>query len=188
MFASPGGVAPTVDEASLGIMGGTKAKREKTRTYLDSLAGELSGPLSLEDVDLDVYDLVFYLGGHGPMEDLAYGPVSGAMLGDRLASDRPLALVCHAPAPVLIATEVQGRNAFRGLLMTGFSNLEERLTPFSWKAKWLLEDPLKEAGIPYSKSLIPLKANIVNDDTLYTGQNPASSAAAADALIAKLGA
>lgn len=66
MFATPGGVAPTVDEASLGIMGGTTSKREKTRTYLDSLAGELSGPLNLEEVDLDVYDLVFYPGGHGP--------------------------------------------------------------------------------------------------------------------------
>ena len=44
VFASPGGVATTVDEASLGIMGGSKSKREKTREYLDSLAGELPGP------------------------------------------------------------------------------------------------------------------------------------------------
>lgn len=131
MFATPGGVAPTVDEANLGIMGGTKSKREKTRTHLDSLAGELSGPLSLEEVDLDVYDLVFYPGGHGPMEDLAHDPVSGAVLRDRLASDRPLALVRHAPAAVLAATDEQGRDAFRGLLMTGFSNMAERLNPFS---------------------------------------------------------
>lgn len=187
VFATPGGVAPTVDEASIGFMGGTKSKREKTRAYLNSLAGELSGPLSLDEVDLDVYDLVFYPGGHGPMEDLAHDPVSGAMLRDRLASDRPLALVCHAPAAVLAATDEQGRNAFRGLLMTGFSNLEERLNPFSWKAKWLLEDRLKEAGIRYSKSLIPLKAHIDKDGTLYTAQNPASAATPTKKLVKNLG-
>ena len=53
------------------------------------------------------------------------------MLSDRLASDRPLALVRHAPAAVLAATDEQGRDAFRGLLMTGFSNMAERLNPFS---------------------------------------------------------
>ncbi|MFL0459972.1 type 1 glutamine amidotransferase domain-containing protein [Kytococcus sedentarius] len=187
VFATPGSAAPTLDEASLGIMGGTKAKREKTRVYLDSLAGELSGPLSLKEVDLDVYDLVLYPGGHGPMEDLAYDPVSGAMLRDRLTSDRPLALVCHAPAAVLAATDEQGRNAFRGLRMTGFSKLEERLNPFSWKAKWLLEDRLKEAGIRDSESLIPLKAHIVKDGTLYIGQNPASAAKLAKILVKDLG-
>lgn len=109
------------------------------------------------------------------------------MLSDRLASDRPLALVRHAPAAVLAATDEQGRNAFRGLLMTGFSDLEERLNPFSWKAKWLLEDRLKEAGIRYSKSLIPLKAHIVKDGTLYTGQNPASAATLAKKLVKDLG-
>lgn len=65
------------------------------------------------------------------MEDLAHDPVSGAVLRDRLASDRPLALVRHAPAAVLAATDEQGRDAFRGLLMTGFSNMAERLNPFS---------------------------------------------------------
>lgn len=136
---------------------------------------------------MDVYDLVFYPGGNGPNEDPAYDRVSGAMLGDRLASDRPLALVCHAPAPVLVATDEQGRNAFRGLLTTGFSNLEERLNPFAWKAEWLLEDRLKEAGIRYSTSLIPLKAHIVKDGTLYTGQNPASAAKLSKKLVKDLG-
>ena len=47
-----------------------------------------------------------------------------------------------------------------------------------WKAKWLLEDLLKEADANYSAGL-PLKSKVVVDRNLYTGQNPGPSAALA---------
>ncbi|WP_370334047.1 hypothetical protein [Amycolatopsis sp. CFH S0078] len=66
--------------------------------------------------------------------------------------------------------------------MTGLSNVEERFNPFAWKAKWLLEDRLKEAGADYTSGL-PLKSHVVVDRNLYTGQNPGSSAALARRII-----
>jgi putative intracellular protease/amidase len=41
----------------------------------------LAHPANLSDIDADDFDLVFYSGGHGPMEDLAYDETSGALLG-----------------------------------------------------------------------------------------------------------
>lgn len=67
--------------------------------------------------------------------------------------------------------------------MTGLSNAEERLNPLAWKAQWLLEDRLKEAGADYTAGL-PLKSKVVVDRNLYTGQNPSSSAALARRIIA----
>lgn len=69
--------------------------------------------------------------------------------------------------------------------MTGLSNREERLNPFAWKARWLLEDRLKEAGADYFKGF-PLRPHIVVDRNLYTGQNPQSSTPLARRLVTEL--
>lgn len=184
-IATPGGVPPTLDELSMGISGGTPAKRRAIRAYLDSIKDQLDHPVALDRVAAngDAYDLVFYPGGHGPMEDLTVDPVSGAMLTARLASGKPLALLCHAPAALLAAEAPDGSWPFAGYRMTGLSNVEERLNPFAWKAKWFLEDALKERGADYEKALLPLRPFAVVDRTLFTGQNPQSADLLANRII-----
>ena len=185
-IATPGGVAPTVDPLSLGLMGGTKGTRERIESYLDAIADELASPVPLDAVDEAAFDLVFYPGGHAPMEDLAVDPVSGALLRERHAAGRPIALVCHAPAAVLAAAE-GGVNPFAGYRMTALSNIEERVNAFSWKAKWLLQDALEQAGIDYDKALLPMVAHVVVDRHVFTGQNPKSAGPLAERLVEELG-
>ena len=186
-IATSGGVAPTLDELSLGIAGGMPKKRKEIRAYLDSIKEALDHPLALDTVDESEYDVVFYPGGHGPMEDLAVDPVSGALLTRRLASGKPLALLCHAPVAVLAAKNADGSNAFAGRRMTGLSNVEERFNPFAWKAKWLLQDALVDAGVTYEKGALPMRPHVVVDGNLYTGQNPQSADALAQRLLADVG-
>lgn len=182
-LATPGGKQPVVDQLSLGLRGGVLPPRAKKLTAeLDRLAPVLDHPADLGEMDPDDFDVVFYSGGHGPMEDLAVDEVSGALLTKRLASGRPLALLCHAPAAALAAKNPDGSWPFAGYRMTALSNAEERLNPFAWKASWLLEDRLKQAGADYTAGL-PLKSHVVVDRNLYTGQNPGSSAALARRLI-----
>ncbi|WP_431970444.1 type 1 glutamine amidotransferase domain-containing protein [Nocardia sp. bgisy134] len=186
--ATPGGKAPTLDQLSLGIAGGMPWRRGAVKHYLDGIEAVLATPVTLDSVDPDAFDLVFYPGGHGPMEDLAYDETSGALLANRLASGKPLALLCHAPAAILAATKPDGTSPFAGYQMTGLSNREELLNRFARKAPWLLEDRLKEAGVEYSKARIPLRPYIVVDRNLYTGQNPQSSEKLAERLVADVGA
>jgi len=182
-LATPGGVAPTLDELSLGLAGGTTPwRRRALRGYLDSIRAELDRPRLLAEVDEEGFDLVFYPGGHGPMEDLAVDETSGALLTRRLASGRPLALLCHGPAALLAAKAPDGSRPFAGYRMTALSNLEERINPFAWKASWLLEDRLCEEGAVYRKGTLPLRPFVVSDRNLHTGQNPQS----ADKLARKL--
>lgn len=186
--ATLGGMRPVADKLSLSLRGGVLPPTAKRlRAALDRLAPVLEHPADLSDADPDDVDLVFYSGGHGPMEDLAVDAVSGALLTARLASRRPLALLCHAPAAALAAENPDGSWPFAGYTMTGLSNAEERLNPFAWKAKWLLEDRLKEAGADYVAGL-PLRSKVVVDRNLYTGQNPGSSAELARRLIADIAA
>jgi len=182
-LATPGGREPVVDQLSLGLKGGVLPHTaKKLKAELDRLAPVLEKPADLSELDPDDFDVVFYSGGHGPMEDLAVDATSGALLTKRLASGRPVALLCHAPAAALAAANPDGSWPFAGYTMTGLSNAEERLNPFAWKAKWLLEDRLKEAGADYTSGL-PLKSKVVVDRNLYTGQNPGSSAALARRII-----
>lgn len=184
--ATPGGKAPTLDHISLGLAGGSRNKRERMKSYLDSISDQLDNPTPLDRVDETEYDLVFCPGGHGPMEDLACDEISGAILTRRLRSGKPLALLRHAPAAILAARNTNGTSPFAGYRMTGLSNIEERLNKFAWNAKWLLQDKLVEAGVDYEKALIALRPFVVVDRNLYTGQNPASADALAERLVADL--
>ncbi|MDQ4503714.1 type 1 glutamine amidotransferase domain-containing protein [Sinomonas sp. ASV322] len=185
--ATPGGVRPTVDRLSLGISGGLPTTTRKLEAKLDGLARVLDAVRNLYELNADEFDLVFYPGGHGPMEDLAYDAVSGALLTRRLHEDKPLALLCHAPAAILAATNPDGSNSFAGRNMTGLSNREELLNRFARKAPWLLEDRMKEVGVNYDKGFLPLRPHTIKDRNLYTGQNPQSSKELAERLVKDLG-
>ncbi|MFI8192538.1 type 1 glutamine amidotransferase domain-containing protein [Streptomyces sp. NPDC085946] len=186
VVATPGGVVPTVDRASLAPeVNGGQENADRVAAALDAFTG-LRNPVALEEVDLDDYAAVFYPGGHGPMEDLAVNADSGRLLVRALESGTPLGVVCHGPAALLAAVGPDGRNAFAGYEVAAFTNAEEIQGGLAGKAKWLLQDRLTEAGVVV-RAGEPWAPHVVVDRTLVTGQNPASSAPLADELLKRLG-
>lgn len=182
-LATPGGKVPALDRLSMSRTAGLPSRLREVGRYLESIRTELDNPEALEEIDPDAFDLVFYPGGHGPMEDLAVDPVSGALLTRVLHSGKPLALLCHAPAATFAAGNADGSWPFAGYRMTNLSNLEEKFNSFGRKALWLLEDRLRDSGADYRKGRLPLRPFIQVDRNLYTGQNPASSALLARRLV-----
>ncbi|MFE1437462.1 type 1 glutamine amidotransferase domain-containing protein [Streptomyces sp. NPDC058739] len=185
-IATPGGTPPTLDQFSMSRTAGRPSKLREVARYLDSIQSELNSPKSLEKIDPDEFDVVFYPGGHGPMEDLAVDPVSGALLTRVLRSGKPLALLCHAPAAAFAARNEDGSWPFDGYRMTALSNVEDRFTSHGRKAVWLLEDRLRDSGADYVKARLPLRPFVVADRNLYTGQNPPSSEPLAHRLVKDL--
>ncbi|WP_326594908.1 type 1 glutamine amidotransferase domain-containing protein [Streptomyces sp. NBC_01803] len=183
--ATPGGVVPTVDRASLApeVNGGPEKAAEMAAAT--AAIPELKRPVRLEDVEVADYDAVFYPGGHAPMEDLSASADSGRLLVRALDTGTPLAVVCHGPAALLAATREDGTNAFAGYRLTGFTNVEETQAGLADKAPWLLQDRLVEAGVDFAEGE-PWAPHVVTDRTLVTGQNPASSAPLADELLRRL--
>ncbi|CAL9332373.1 Protein_nucleic acid deglycase HchA [Streptomyces sp. enrichment culture] len=185
VVATPGGVVPVADRASLAPeANGGQEGAARIAAALDAM-DELRHPVRLEDVDLTEYAAVFYPGGHGPMEDLAVDATSGRLLVDALESGKPLGVVCHGPAAMLAAVREDGSNAFVGYRVAAFTDDEERQAGLAEKAKWLLQTRLTEAGVDVraGESWAP---NVVVDRNLVTGQNPASSAPLAAELLKKL--
>ncbi|MFG2823529.1 type 1 glutamine amidotransferase domain-containing protein [Kitasatospora sp. NPDC048365] len=185
-IATPGGKRPTLDRISMGRTAGLPGTLREVADHLATIQGELRSPAALGDMDPDDFDLVFYPGGHGPMEDLSHDEVSGALLTRRIASGRPLALLCHGPAALLAARNDDGSWPFAGYRVTALSNVEEKLNSFGRKAPWYLEDRLRESGADYAKGALPLVPHIEVDRALYTGQNPGSSKRLANRLVADL--
>ncbi|MCX4744366.1 type 1 glutamine amidotransferase domain-containing protein [Kitasatospora sp. NBC_01287] len=186
VVATPGGVRPTVDRASLAPeFNGGQQGADRVAGVLASMT-ELQHPIALTDVRLDDYAAVFYPGGHGPMEDLSVNADSGRLLTLALRSGKPLGVVCHAPAALLAARDEDGGSPFAGYRLTGFSNAEEAQAGFADKARWLLQDRLVELGADYQEGE-PWAPHVVVDRTLVTGQNPASAAPLAAELLSRLG-
>lgn len=181
VVSTPGAVVPYVDVMSLrpSMAGGEETARDLEGVLRS--AEELRRPIDLAIARLEDFDAVYYPGGHGPMEDLSVNADSGRLLSAALASGKPLAVVCHAPAAML-ATRVKGASPFEGYRLTAYTNDEEEAVGLASKARWLLEDELQTLGVHFSRGESWKPCTVV-DRNLYTGQNPASAEPLAQKLL-----
>jgi putative intracellular protease/amidase len=182
-LASPKGGQPPLDPKSDDPSFQTEATR---RFKADpSAQAMLATTVKLSEVSAKDFDAVFYPGGHGPLWDLAEDADSIKLIEATLAAGKPLASVCHAPGVLRHAKQADGTPIVKGRTVTGFSNSEEEAVQLTAIVPFLVEDELKLKGGMYSKG--PDWAPFVlTDGSLITGQNPASSEPAAQALLAKL--
>ena len=182
-LASPKGGQPPVDPKSDEPPSQTDATR---RFKSDQEAqAQLASTERLDSVRSSDFDGVFYPGGHGPLWDLAEDPQSKALIEQTLADGKPVALVCHASAVLKNVTANDGSPFVAGKRVTGFTDEEEEAVGLTEVVPFLLEDVLKQLGANFSKAA-PFKPHVVREDLLITGQNPASSEPAAEALLEAL--
>jgi putative intracellular protease/amidase/catechol 2,3-dioxygenase-like lactoylglutathione lyase family enzyme len=178
-LASPKGGQPPLDPKSDLPENQTPAmaRFKKDKTAQEALANTVK----LSSVKSEDFDTVFYPGGHGPMWDLAEDPVSIALLESFYNAGKPIALVCHSPG-VLRHVTYKGEPLVKGKHVTGFTNGEEEEVQLTKVVPFLVEDELLRLGATFEK-----KANwqpfAITDGRLITGQNPASSTSAAQALL-----
>jgi len=178
-LASPKGGQPPVDPKSDMPENQTPAMG---RFKQDEVAQHaLANTTELANAKSDDFDAVFYVGGHGPMWDLAESPVSIAMLESFYDAGKPIALVCHAPG-VLRHVMYQGKPLVNGKRVTGFTNEEEEEVHLTHVVPFLVEDELKRLGAKFEK-LASWQPFSITDGRLVTGQNPASSISAAQSLL-----
>lgn len=182
-LASPKGGQPPVDPKSDLPENQTPAM---ARFKQDATAQkDFANTAKLKDMRSEDFDAIFYPGGHGPMWDLVDNPISIALIESFYDSGKPVAAVCHAPA-VLHRVIHQGEPIVKGKHVTGFSNSEEEEVQLTHVVPFLVEDALKRLGGIFEKAAKNWESFVLTDGRLVTGQNPASSTAGAEALLALL--
>ena len=181
--ASPKGGQPPLDPKS----DAADAQTDATRRFKEDSAAQavLAHTGKLADVSGEKFDALFYPGGHGPLWDLAEDADSIKLIETMAAAGKTVSAVCHAPGVFRHTKAADGSPLVKGKKVTGFTNTEEAAVELTKIVPFLVEDMLVKNGGIYSKGA-DWQSYVVTDGKLITGQNPASSAAAAKAVLSQL--
>ncbi|KAJ7132444.1 ThiJ/PfpI [Mycena epipterygia] len=183
-FATPEGPNPPVAPASLEAFA---SDAECNKFLADETAkSKFANALKLSAVNSADYDAIFYVGGYGPLVDLAFDPVNTKLANEFYRAGKIVSAVCHGPAALVNVTDAEGKSIFAGKSATGFSNAEETALDGVKTVPFLLEDRIVELGGTYTKADEAWGVKVVVDGKLITGQNPASSASLGEALLKAL--
>jgi len=179
-LASPKGGQPPLDPTSDEEEHQTASTR---RFKNDGVAKQaLAETRRLSEIDPDGFDAVFYPGGHGPLWDLSGDKTSIDLIRTMLESGKPVGAVCHAPAALVEVKGSDGGYIVSGKRVTGFTNSEEEAVGLTDVVPFLVESRLAQRGGQFRRG-DDWASHIEVDGPLVTGQNPASSAPAAEAII-----
>ncbi|CAI6030248.1 type 1 glutamine amidotransferase domain-containing protein [Cohnella sp. JJ-181] len=171
-IASPKGGEALVDPASMKDAG--ESAEHSYRKWL-------SDTMPLRKAKTQDYQAIFLAGGHGAMFDFPQDVHLQNLLTDFVTAGKPIGAVCHGVAGLVGAKLDTSNPLVENKTLTGFTNAEEAQTPLQGRLPFLLETKLKEleakfvAGPDYAE-------HVEVDGGLVTGQNPASSRAAAIAV------
>ncbi|MFA7387102.1 MAG: type 1 glutamine amidotransferase domain-containing protein [Thiohalobacteraceae bacterium] len=179
VVASPRGGDTPIDARSLENYQPTAAS--------ETAKAALRGTRKLDaTISAQGFAAVFFPGGHGTMFDLPDNPQVQRLVREFAEADKVIASVCHGPA-CLVGVMLKDGTAFvKGRKVTAFTDSEERAVQLDEAMPFLLESRLREQGATFVPA-VDWADNVVVDGKLVTGQNPQSSASAADAVIRLLG-
>jgi putative intracellular protease/amidase len=181
-IATPGARPAPVDAGSVDL---DEEAGRGFAAYLESIEPLLAHPRALGDVVPGEYDAIVMPGGHGPMSDLATDPDLGRLLVDAVDRDATIGVLCHGPAALLSATRADGSFAFAGRRLTAFTDAEEHAGGLGDRSPYFVEARLREQGAVVEAG-DPWSSTVVVDGSLISGQNPQSSVATANRVVAAL--
>ena len=149
---------------------------------------KLTSTRAITSVGNEKYAAIFIIGGKGAMFDLPVNANLKTMLAATYQAGGVIGAVCHGPAVLMNVPLEGGASLLEGRSVTGFSNEEEALFGKGWAPSFpvLLESGLRGSGAKFSEAPMML-SHVVTDGRLVTGQNPSSTAAAAEAVVKAMG-
>lgn len=174
-LASPLGGKPKLDEVSLIEEYDPKGKYREM--YESGIADNTT---KLSDVNAADYDVVFIVGGHGAMYDLAESEELRNIINTVYDNGNIVSAVCHGPAPLVWTMRPDGKSIIDGLDVTGYPEEVEpeglpEILPFS------LEGKMSEVA-NYTAD----KKVVWGNEQLVTGRDPFSAEEIAEELVKAL--
>ena len=123
VFASPEGGEAPIDLLSMK----TPFTTEYTDRFLNDPVATFATKRTrvLRNIDYNTFDAVFVPGGYGLLTDLASDQHLIKLIKDFYETDRPIAMVCHAPAILRDVKLSNGKFLVDGVNLTGFKDAED---------------------------------------------------------------
>lgn len=181
-FVSPKGGKPPLDARSADF-----DERDNAAFLADTaVVAQLHASVTPTAVQAADYAAIYYAGGHGPMWDLPDNADIANLARAIYERGGVVAAVCHGPAGLLKLKTSDGKALIAGHPVTGLSNTEEWLSGKTKAVPFSLQDELMRQGGQYDKAALPFASFVRVSGLLITGQNPASTRAVAEAVVAVL--
>jgi putative intracellular protease/amidase len=181
-FVSPKGGYTPIDPHSLAM-----AEPVDWEWYQDkAFMNRLGTTLAPSAINPDDYAAIYYAGGHGVVWDFPDNEELQAISRRIYEKGGIVSSVCHGAVGLLNIKLSDGSLLIKDKKVTGFSNEEEKLAQLDKHVPYLTESEMVARGADYQRADKPWAAFAVEDNRVITGQNPASGAAVADLLIARL--
>lgn len=174
-----GGLPPIDPKSNLPEWETETTRRFKADTEANK---KLQNTLAIVELNAGDYDAIFLPGGHGPMWDFAPSTTLANLIKTFDEEEKVISAVCHASAALVAVQTDNNVPLVKGRQLTSFTDSEERTMGLEQVVPFLLETRLRELGADFKKSE-DFQSFIVRDSNLITGQNPASSGAAAEEVL-----
>jgi len=181
--ASPAGGAAPLDPKSVAFATENKDKISENFLNKHKDLWEKTVPLSSIKGHANEYEAIFFVGGHGPMFDLASDKTSQDLIREFYNKNKIIAAVCHGPVALAQVELDDGKKLLEGQMVTGLTDSEERgagvQVPFSLEKRL---DIASGGGFVRSENDWEPKVVISRHGRLITGQNPASATGVGQAI------
>jgi putative intracellular protease/amidase len=171
-------------QAGKAPLDGVNTDDAEHRAFLDNpeIKRALSQTPSASSPKAKDYAAIFYAGGHGTMWDFP-NDVALANLGrDIYENGGVMGAVCHGPAALVNLKLSNGNYLVAGKRVSAFTNDEEHAVGLQKVVPFLLADELSKRGATHIPAANWAEQVIV-DERLITGQNPASANGVAEAMV-----
>lgn len=191
LYSPDGGALYADDFSDPYAANGYSAEDEITKAFLSNPATKalLDDTRPLSDLAVEDADVVFLVGGQGPMETFRGNAVVEGVVRDFHAAGKPTVVVCHATCVLLDTTDADGRLLVSGKRWTGFTSAEEQYVEDNVGQKfqpfWIQEEAAKLPDTTFVAGE-PMASHAVQSGNLITGQQQNSGAEAARMAIASL--
>jgi uncharacterized protein (TIGR02246 family) len=153
--------------------------------FLADHAEALTRTSAAAEVDAAGYSAILFVGGHGTMWDFRGQPDLQRLAREIYERGGVVAAVCHGPAALVDLTLADGSLLVAGKRVAAFTDGEERAVGLDGVVPFSLASTLESQGA--RPVLAPeFTPNVQVDGRLITGQNPASAARVAEALVRTL--
>lgn len=137
---------------------------------------------SINSVDPAKFDVIFFVGGHGPMFDLPENDDVNKAVATVYEKGGIAAAVCHGPAGIVNTKLSSGEYLVKGQKVTCFTNAEEKAEKLVDAMPFLLETKLREHGAQFENAP-NFQPCVCVSNRVVTGQNPASATPMAEKIV-----
>lgn len=167
-FVSPKGGRPPMD--------GAEAADEISQRFLGDrgVTNKIENTPTPAQIHPSEYAAILFVGGHGTMWDFPNNPSLARVAASIYEAGGVVGAVCHGPAALVNLKLSNGQYLINGKRIAAFTDDEERAVKLHDVVPFLLATTLQERGAIHIAAP-NWRSNVVVDERLVTGQNPASA-------------